>query len=113
MAHDYGLYLREEIFGARGWQATNSYDLFLSAFNLGERTVELYAHVNATEKIWLIHEEYGLSGAELPNAQMFELAGADEAIYCKALIDGLLANGKLDVSRTRLCIDITLSLIHI
>lgn len=107
MAHDYGLYLREEIFGARGWQATNSYDLFLSAFNLGERTVELYAHVNATEKIWLIHEEYGLSGAELPNAQMFELAGADEAIYCKALIDGLLANGKLDVSRTRLCIDIT------
>lgn len=107
MAHDYGLYLREEIFGARGWQATDTYDLFLSAFNLGERIVEVYDHIGATEKIWLIHEEYGLSDAELPAGQKFELAGSDESIYCRALIDGLLASGKLDVGRTRLCIDVT------
>ncbi|SMF61175.1 hypothetical protein [Allosphingosinicella indica] len=107
MAHDYGLYLREEIFGARGWQATDSYDLFLSAFNLGERTVEVYGRIGATEKIWLIHEEYGLSGGEVPDGQKFQLAGSDEAIYCNALIDSLLANGQLDVARTRLCIDIT------
>lgn len=107
MAHDYGLYLRREIFGARGWQATDSYDLFLSAFNLGERTVEVYSHIGATEKIWLIHDEYGLSSAELPSGQKFQLVGADEAICCKALIDGLLASGKLNVARTRLCVDIT------
>lgn len=107
MTQDYGLYLREEIFGAGGWQATNTYDLFLSAFNLGERTVEVYGRIEATEKIWLIHEEYGLSSAELPDGQKFELSGWDEAIYCRALIDSLLASGKLDVGRTRLCIDIT------
>jgi len=107
MAHDYGLYLRQEIFGGRGWQATDTYDLFLSAFNLGERTVEVYERIEATEKIWLIHTEYGLSGAELPSGQKFELANSDEAIYCKALIDGLLASGKLNVARTRMCIDIT------
>lgn len=107
MTYDYGLYLREEIFGARGWQATENYDLFLSAFNLGERTVEVYDRIGATEKIWLIHQEYGLSGADLPEGQKFELPVSDEAIYCKALIDSLLVNGKLDVTRTRLCIDIT------
>ncbi|MEG3146762.1 hypothetical protein U1839_19085 [Sphingomonas sp. RT2P30] len=107
MAHDYGLYLRQEIFGARGWQATDTYDLFLSAFNLGERIAEIYGHIGATEKIWLIHEEYGLSSAELPVGEKFELTSSDEAIYCKALIDYLLASGKLDVARTRLCIDIT------
>ena len=107
MAHDYGLYLREEIFGARGWQATDTYDLFLSAFNLGERTAEVYGRIGAAEKVWLIHEEYGLSISELPVGPKFGLAGSDEAIYCKALIDGLLASGKLDVARTRLCIDIT------
>jgi hypothetical protein len=107
MTHDYGLYLREEIFGARGWQATATYDLFLSAFNLGERTVEVYGRIQATEKIWLIHEEYGLSGAELPVGPKFVLPGSDEGTYCRALIDSLLANGKLDIARTRLCIDIT------
>jgi len=107
MTHDYGLYLRQEIFGARGWQATDTYDLFISSFNLGERTVEVHGRIEATEKIWLIHQEYGLSAAELPDGQKFELTGSDEAIYCKALIDSLLACGKLDVGRTRLCIDIT------
>jgi len=107
MVHDYGLYLREEIFGARGWRATDTYDLFLSAFNLGERTVEVFDRISASEKIWLIHQEYGLSEDELPTGQKFQLPSSDEAIYCKALIDGLLTSGKLDVSRTRLCIDIT------
>jgi len=107
MAHDYGLYLRQEIFGARGWRGTDTYDLFLSAFNLGERTVEVFGRIGATEKIWLIHEEYGLSGSQLPSGQKFELACSDEAIYCKVLIDSLLANGKLDAARTKLCIDIT------
>lgn len=107
MAHDYGLYLRQEIFGARGWQATDTYDLLLSAFNLGERTGEVYGRIEATEKVWLIHGEYGLSGGELPDEKKFEYASSDEAIYCKALIDGLLANGTLDVARTKLCIDIT------
>jgi len=107
MTHDCGLYLRQEIFGARGWQPTDTYDLFLSAFNLGERTIEVYDRIEATEKIWLIHEEYGLSATELPEGQKFELSSSDEAIYCKALIDSLLERGKLDVERTRLCIDIT------
>ncbi len=107
MVHDYGLYSRQEIFGARGWQFSGTYDLLLSAFNLGERTAEVYDRIDATEKIWLIHEEYQLSSADIPTEQKFELAGSDEAIYCKSLIDSLVARGRLDVTRTRMCIDIT------
>ncbi len=85
----------------------DAYDLFLAAFNLGERTVEIYNQISATEKIWLVHEEYSLTHAELPGGQTFDLGGVDEAAYCKALFDGLIASGKFDVSQTRLCIDIT------
>jgi len=107
MIHDYSLYMRQEIYGAQGWQPTATYDLFFSAFNLGERTVEVHGRISAAEKIWLIHEEYGLSGADLPGGEKFEFPRSDEATYCKALIDGLITSGKLDVSCTKLCIDIT------
>lgn len=107
MAHDYGLYLREEIFGAQGWQGTDTYDLFLSSFNLGERTLGIYNKIAATEKVWLIHEEYGLSSTELPDGRKFLLGGSDEATYCKTLIEKLRASGKFDAAQTKLCIDIT------
>ena len=107
MMPDYGLYLREEIYGAQGWQPTANYDLFLSAYNLGERITEVYSRVNAVDKIWLVHEEYGLKGTELPLGEKFELPGADEATYCKTLIDDLINRGKLDVMATKICVDIT------
>lgn len=107
MVPDYGLYLREEIYGARGWHLTARYDLFISAYNLGERITEIHNQVNAAEKLWLIHEEYGLTPTELPVGEKFELPSSDEATYCKALIDGLISSGKLDILSTRLCIDIT------
>lgn len=107
MIPDYGLYMREEIYGARGWQPTPMYDLFISAYNFGERITEVHNQVNASAKIWLVHEEYGLSGSELPSGEKFEFPGSDESTYCKALIDGLMSSGKLDVSSTRICVDIS------
>lgn len=107
MAPDYGLYMREEIYGAQGWQPPAKYDIFLSAYNLGERIKEVYDRVSATHKLWLVHEEYGLTSADLPAGEKFEFPGSDEATYCKALIDSLISRGKLDVSSTRLCVDVT------
>src|SRR5690348_794461 len=90
MTPDYGLYLREEIYGARGWQPTARYDLFLSAFNLGERITEVHNWVDAAEKMWLVHEEYGLTDTDLPAGEKFICYGSDEATYCKVLIDSLI-----------------------
>ncbi|MFO7482584.1 hypothetical protein [Oceanibaculum nanhaiense] len=107
MSFDYGLFLREEIYGASGWQQMECYDLFLSAFNLGERIRVVFDQVSAARKIWLVHEEYGLAAEDIPEGEHFERAGADESTYCRALIDDLMATGSLDPATSRLCIDIT------
>jgi len=107
MSQDYGLFVRDEIFGSRGWQDPGAYDLFLSAYNLGERTGIIYDRLDATRKIWLIHHEYGLSEGDIPKGEKFGKALSDESTYCKELIDGLISGGVLDVKSTRLCIDIT------
>lgn len=107
MSFDYGLFLREEIYGTGGWQPLESYDLFISAFNLGERIKVVFDQVSAATKIWLIHEEYELGAEDLPAGEKFVQASTDESTYCRALIDGLIAEGRLDPSATRLCIDIT------
>lgn len=104
---DYGLFVREEIYGTGGWQHLESYDLFLSAFNLGERIKVVFDEVSASKKIWLIHEEYELAAEDLPAGERFERAGTDESTYCRALIDGLVAAGSLNPTESRLCIDIT------
>jgi hypothetical protein len=107
MSLDYGLFLREEIYGTSGWHHLESYDLFLSAFNLGERIKVVYEEVTAAKKIWLIHEEYELALKDLPPGERFGRTGGDESTYCRALIDGLVAAGSLDPAASRLCIDIT------
>ncbi|WP_052322462.1 hypothetical protein [Novosphingobium sp. MBES04] len=107
MTFDYGLFLREEIYGTSGWQRLESYDLFLSAFNLGERIKIVFNEVRAAKKIWLIHEEYELGTEDLPEGDRFAQSGSDESTYCRALIDGLIAAGTLDPATSRLCIDIT------
>jgi hypothetical protein len=105
--HDYGLYLREEIYGVGGWRPVRSYDLFLSAYNLGERIQIVYDQVCADRKIWLIHEEYGLTDDQLPKKEKFQSPSSDESTYCKNLIDGLIADGTFDPATSAVCIDIT------
>lgn len=107
MSVDYGLFLREEIFGTSGWQTLDSYDLFLSGFNYGERIKLVFDAVSAAKKIWLIHEEYGLAAHNLPVGDRFELSGTDESTYCRTLVDGLIDKGILNPATSRLCIDIT------
>ena len=63
--------------------------------------------MSATTKIWLIHEEYELTSDDLPKGELFGPEGTDESTYCRSLIDGLMAAGRLDPAASRLCIDIT------
>lgn len=107
MSVDYGLFLREEIYGTGGWQHVGTYDLLLSAFNLGERIRIVFDEVSAAKKIWLIHEEYELAAEDLPPEERFSRVGTDESTYCRALIDGLIAEGRLAPAISKLCIDIT------
>lgn len=107
MTHDYGLYLREEIYGTSGWQPLGTYDLFLSAFNFGERTSIVFDQVSATRKIWLVHDEYGLQPSDLPTGEIFHQSGTDESTYCRSLIDGLISKGEFVPETTSVCVDIT------
>ncbi|MAM54901.1 MAG: hypothetical protein CMH35_08675 [Microbacterium sp.] len=53
------------------------YDLFLSSFNSSRRVQLLADAVNATRKVWIAHEEYAYTSAELPDG---ELVNASQAI---------------------------------
>jgi len=107
MQYDYGLQPREEIYGAHGWRSLGSYDLFLSAYNLGERIRIVYDQISASRKIWLFHEEYGLSPEELPEGESYKKPSSDESTYCRTLVDSLIGEGALKVTSSRICIDIT------
>jgi hypothetical protein len=46
--------------------ACPKYDVLIAGFNLSARAKAVFDIVDATDKYWLIHPEYGFSGSELP-----------------------------------------------
>ena len=80
------------------------WETFVSAFNGSERVREVFSNVSATTKHWLIHKEYGLSNADLPNARsVFHTEANDESAF---IADFLQYTGST-ILRDGLCIDIT------
>nr|WP_294512801.1 hypothetical protein [uncultured Rhodopila sp.] len=104
---DYGIYYREEIKNDSDWARTPNFDVFLSAFNHSERVLTVYEQVKATRKLWLIHAEYGIQMADLPQEPRFETEALDESTYCKELLTFLEEHAGFDPAVTSLCIDIT------
>ena len=80
-----------------------SWHVFVSAYNTSERVCEVYNKVRADRKIWVIHPEYGLSGSEMPNGELFSYAGYDEAEFCHLLLERI----DIKAPEFRLCVDIT------
>ena len=83
-----------------------SCDLFISAFNPSERVSSVWAKVRATEKHWLIHNEYGYSATELPTGLTFTDTSANEADFVLAYLDWVNSRGAV-LERCSICVDIT------
>jgi len=78
-------------------------DLLISAFNLSERVRSTFNRVPATEKFWLIQNEYDFSQTELPSdASLLRSAAKAEADFIIEALDAVPLN-----PGTRLCVDVT------
>jgi hypothetical protein len=80
------------------------WDVFLSAWDGSERVQRIFLHVVATNKFWIFHPEYRISANELPNGQHVDAEGG-EAASMQHVVAHVQALG--DITRMRLCIDIT------
>jgi hypothetical protein len=91
----------KQLFSPEGKQ----YDVLLSAFNLSLRVRESFELIPASQKFWIIHNEYEFAEDELPKArQMLRSNSAQEAEFIKDIFQSIepILTGPL-----RLCIDIT------
>ena len=81
-----------------------AYDLFISGYTDSERVRDVFRRVDAREKIWVIHREYGFDSVDLPrNGESYVSESYDEAEFWRGLVGRL----RLCSGETQLCIDIT------
>jgi hypothetical protein len=99
---DYTYLYRTELGIAEDWP--QSWDIFISAFDNSERVTRTYGKVQAQEKYWVVHNEYGLPAGTVPSGA-FTSAADSEAEFVREFVDNVLA--KHDLSRSRICLDIT------
>lgn len=85
---------------------TRHYDLYLAALNDSARVHALADAVQASRKVWLVHEEYGYAPEELPNGEIVHASHSSSPAESWAqVLDDLTASGPLeDMS---IAIDIT------
>lgn len=84
---------------------SKSYDVFIAAFNLSERVSSTFQRVQATEKFWIIHNEYRFLPEELPvTGVALQSTSSGEADFIIESLDPI--QQKL-MSATDICIDIT------
>lgn len=104
MTTDFTIFYKEKQEPVEGWCSGKSWDLFVSAFNTTQRVQQIFDQVNATEKHWLVHSEYGFAANELPNGQVFAPAATfREDDYIQAFLTDCCQ----DVAGKSLCVDIS------
>ena len=96
---DYTILYRTQMARSDPW--TERWDLFISSFNTSERVQWVFDKVQAAEKKWLIHHEYGFDAGESP-ANSIGPGNCDEAKFMNAVLSNL---GNLQ--RASVCVDIT------
>lgn len=98
----YSLYYRNDLSIDQEW---DSWDLFISAFNLSERLNVVYNKAKANEKYWLVFPEYGFNSIDLPtNLKLINIKRGTEA---NQLLDVF---GEIDLIKyksEKICIDST------
>ena len=96
---DYTILYRTQMARSDPW--TEQWDLFISSFNTSERVQWVFDKVQAAEKKWLIHHEYGFDAGESP-ANSIGPGNCDEAEFMHAVLSNLG-----DLQRASVCVDIT------
>lgn len=99
---DYTILYRSTLSATGGWSTTETWDLFISAFNESERVKSVFDWAHATTKSWIIHPEYGLPTEKMPDGAL-QPPNADEAEFIAAVLDAY--QGELATSSV--CLDIT------
>lgn len=86
--------------------STRHYDLYLAALNDSARVHALADAVQASRKVWLVHDEYGYAAEDLPDGEIVHAShGSSPAESWAQVLDELRASGPLqDMS---IAIDIT------
>ena len=96
---DYTILYRTQMARSDPW--SERWDLFISSFNSSERVKVVFDKAQATEKKWLIHEEYDFDASEAP-ANAIGPGNCDEARFMHAVFNNLGARRRASV-----CVDIT------
>ncbi|GLS19643.1 hypothetical protein GCM10007874_26600 [Labrys miyagiensis] len=81
------------------------WDIFVSAFNLSERVKAVHSAVMATHKVWIIHHEYQLSEADIPESSFRSLSEREDEFIIDFI--AFLSTRCGPLSGQRLCIDVT------
>lgn len=99
---DYSLYYRTKTDISKNWQ---TWDLFISAYNLSDRVLSVFDKVKASEKYWLIYPEYKFSNDELPkNGKLINSVEGNESTQFKSIEEAINLSSFVDKN---ICIDST------
>jgi hypothetical protein len=100
----YDLFYRRSFSSVDEWADAQSWDTFISAFNTSHRVNEPFRKVNARNKVWLIHQEYGFTSDELPEIGRIVMHDAGDESDCV----GRLFDADISIDYEKgLCVDIT------
>lgn len=108
MKIDYNIFYRDEMPLNKKWNYHA--DIFISAFNLSERVNFVFNKIKADNKRWIVHQEYSIDPALLPDNNCF-ICNCDskndyrEDDFCHEIISHEI--GTLLLSAENICIDIT------
>ena len=82
------------------------WNVFVSAFNGSERVRRVYDKVEADNKYWIVHEEYGFASGEGPEGGGFICAALNEEEILR-FWESVLSVSVYDVTDTKVCVDAT------
>lgn len=102
----YSIFYKESFAPTQGWADGMHWDFFVSAYNASERVRAVHDQIAASQKLWIVHNEYGLPADELPSGPRFSSEAKDEADFVIELIESMRAMG-FDPATSTLCVDIT------
>ena len=86
------------------WPGDEGWDVFLSAFNSSDRVQQVFQKATASEKHWLIAQEYRYSDDELPSSGRCVAA---QSLFEADVIRHYFDQTGIDPARCKLCVDIT------
>ncbi|AWA46639.1 MULTISPECIES: hypothetical protein [Acinetobacter] len=104
---DYDIYYRESLTIENDSLNSETFDIFISAFNASDRVKDVFNKVNSNYKYWLIHPEYKFSDDELNGiyaTKVIKPIKLNEQDQFLALHEEL---NSFDITTAKICIDST------